>query len=284
MRNILLFIQKELDGLYSNSEIKSLSFLILEFVCKKEKQILLRDKDNEISQKERIQILEIIKELKVYRPIQHILGVSEFYGLPFIVNKDVLIPRPETEELIELILNSLSPCDSVNILDIGTGSGCIAISLSKHVKNSNVYAIDISSHALKIAKQNASLNHVAVHFSKEDVLSESPESIIHQRRWDIIVSNPPYIVPSEKEKISPNVLNYEPHQALFVPEDSPLLFYKKIADIGTTHLREKGILFFETSALFGKATAEMLQAKNYREVQLLKDMSGNDRMIKAYFN
>jgi release factor glutamine methyltransferase len=253
----------------------------MEFVCKKSKHAILLDKDSEISREERIRIKEIVDDLKKFRPIQQIIGQTEFFGLPFFINEHVLIPRPETEELIDLILHSIQPEKPLHILDIGTGSGCIAVSLAKYLPEAKIYALDISNEALEIARKNARLNKVEISFFKEDILTTSEKNSWSQFQWDIIVSNPPYIVPHEKEQISANVLKYEPHQALFVPEEQPLLFYETISDIGLKQLKKGGILFFETSALFGKETEQMIREKNYSSVQLYKDISQNDRMIKA---
>jgi len=277
MQKTLSFIQNQLQGLYLDSEIKSFSYLILEFVCEKSRHILLRDKDNQLSEKEGIQVQKFVDELKKYRPIQYILGECEFFGLPFFVNENVLIPRPETEELVDLILQS--KIESPTILDIGTGSGCIAISLDKNIPNASIYALDVSEKTLETAKLNVIENNSNVQLVHHDIFADLPPFL--PEKWDIIVSNPPYIVPSEKELMSSNVLDYEPQIALFVPEKQPLLFYERIADIGLKHLNKNGILFFETSSVFGKATADMLQKKGYQSVELLKDISGKDRMIKA---
>ena len=277
MQKTLSSIQNQLQGLYSDSEIKSFSYLILEWVCKKDKHILLRDKDKHLPEKEQLKIQKIVDELKKYRPIQHILGETEFFGLKFLVDENVLIPRPETEELVDLILQTKT--DSPKILDIGTGSACIAITLKKNIPNASVYALDVSEKALVVAKQNAIQNKVDVRFILHDIFDDFPQAFPY--KLDMIVSNPPYIVPSEKASMSANVLDYEPHIALFVPENQPLLFYERIADIGLKHLKEDGWLFFETGVLFGKAIVQMLHNKGYRSVELFKDISGKDRMIKA---
>ncbi|MDR0682326.1 MAG: peptide chain release factor N(5)-glutamine methyltransferase [Dysgonamonadaceae bacterium] len=282
MQQTLQCIQQRLQGLYPASEIKSFAYLILEFVCKKDKQVLLRDKDNQLSPNELIRIQEIVEELKKFRPVQYILGETEFYGLKFKVNEHVLIPRPETEELVDWIISSaskLSPQER-RILDIGTGSGCIAVALAKHIPDASVYALDISEKALEVALQNTQINGVTVSFFQRDIFENNPLAGLRSP-FSIIVSNPPYIVPSEKQQMSPNVLNYEPHQALFVPENQPLLFYEQIADLGLEHLEKNGSLFFETGSLFGKTVAEMMRKKGYKPVKLLKDISGKDRMVKG---
>jgi release factor glutamine methyltransferase len=287
MQQTLQYIQQQLQGLYLTSEIKSFFYLILEFVCKKDKYILLRDKDNQLSSNELIQIQGIVEELKKFRPIQYILGETEFYGLKFKVNENVLIPRPETEELVDRIIRHASglfpqerKSPAKSVLDIGTGSGCIAVALAKQIPGASVYALDISEKALEVALQNAQANGVSVSFFQQDIFEDNPFSVF-RFPFSIIVSNPPYIVPSEKQQMSPNVLNYEPHQALFVPEEQPLLFYERIADLGLKHLEKNGFLFFETGSLFGKAIAEMLRKKGYQSVELLKDISGKDRMVRG---
>jgi release factor glutamine methyltransferase len=235
------------------------------------------DKDTQLSRNEEEQVRAMLEDLRKYRPVQYILGETEFYGLPFRVDDRVLIPRPETEELIEWILADVSESPKT-VWDIGTGSGCIAVALAKHFPEATTYASDISEDALVVARQNAEDNQVNVHFFQQDVLKDLPS--FPASFFDVIVSNPPYVTLSERNGISPNVLNYEPHQALFVSDDRPLLFYERIAGVAQTFLKPNGRLFFETSALYGQATAEMLRQKNYK-VTLKKDLSGKDRMIWA---
>ncbi|GHT87776.1 release factor glutamine methyltransferase [Bacteroidia bacterium] len=280
MQQSLRFIKEQLQGLYSDPEIRSFSYLMLEFVCRTGKQTLLLDKDKQLSANETGKIRKIVEELKKFRPVQYILGETEFYGLKFKVNENVLIPRPETEELVERVLRGCTVHGArCTILDIGTGSGCIAVALAKNLPEAKVYALDISEEALEIARQNAELNNVKVNFFQQDLFASQLSIVNYQ--LSIIVSNPPYIVPSEKPDMSPNVLDYEPHQALFVPEEQPLLFYERIADFGLTHLKDGGGLYFETGSLFGKAVAQMLREKGYQSVELFRDISGRDRMVKA---
>lgn len=282
MQKALLFIKEELKTIYSEPEIRSLGYLILQHVCKKDMHTLLCGKDNHLSSKEILQIQNMVEELKQYRPIQYLIETTQFYGLDFKVNEHVLIPRPETEELVELILQTpLDKCPF--ILDIGTGSGCIAITLAKHMPRAKIHALDLSPEALQIAAHNAARHQVNIYFYQENILDESPQPCINQCQWDIIVSNPPYITPSERKQMSKNVLEYEPATALFVPENKPLLFYERIADKAKYRLKKNGYLFFEINSLFGQLTVEMLKEKGYTSVSLLKDISGNDRMIKAQF-
>jgi release factor glutamine methyltransferase len=284
MQTAFLFIKEQLQGLYPSPEIKSLSYLIMEFVCQKDRQRLLIDKDMQLSSNEMAKIKDIVAELKNFRPIQYIIGETEFYGMRFKVNENVLIPRPETEELVELILSEerkMRNGGRETILDIGTGSGCIALSLAKNLPKAEVYALDVSAKALETAQENAEMNEVNVHFFQYDILHSTFH--ILPSPFSIIVSNPPYVTPQEKKRMSRNVLDYEPSQALFVPQENPLLFYERIADIGFKHLETDGRLFFETSSLYGKATADMLKAKGYHSVELMKDISGNDRLIRAQY-
>jgi release factor glutamine methyltransferase len=279
MQKTIAFIHEQLQDLYPVQEIKSLCYLVLEFVCRKDRQSLLLGKDKQLSSNERLRVQEIVSGLKNHRPLQYITGETEFYGLKFCVDENVLIPRPETEELVDWIVKS-EPKPLLS-LDIGAGSGCIAIALAKSLSNSAAafYALDISEKALAVARKNAEANGVKVHFIHCDILKEWSAAL--PERFDLIVSNPPYVTPQEKALMSRNVLDYEPHRALFVPQEKPLLFYERIADVGWKHLKESGSLFFETSSLYGKETAKMLEKKGYRSVELMKDISGKDRMIKA---
>ncbi|MDR3219100.1 MAG: peptide chain release factor N(5)-glutamine methyltransferase [Dysgonamonadaceae bacterium] len=280
MQKSLSFIKRELKHLYADAEIKSFIFLIVKSVCGIDKHAFLCGKEKLLSPDEQVRIREMVADLKNFRPIQYILGETEFYGLRFKVNENVLIPRPETEELVETIYKDYASREtSFSVLDIGTGSGCIAVALAKNLPQASVYAMDIAEKALLVAQENARYNSVKVQFSRFNVLGDFPVDL--PEKWDIIVSNPPYITPQEKKTMSKNVLDYEPHQALFTPEEKPLFFYERIADAGLIHLKENGALYFETSSLYGKATAKMLREKGYRSVRLLQDISGKDRVIIA---
>lgn len=218
-----------------------------------------------------------IDKLKKFVPIQYILGETEFYGLPFYVNESVLIPRPETEELVDWIQHEHKRNANLHMLDIGTGSGCIAISLKHLLPTSTVDAFDISEKALETAQSNANRNHLEVHFSKVDILN-APD---FDKKWDIIVSNPPYIPEQEKAEILPNVLNHEPHLALFVPDADPLLFYRHIALFAQKQLNSNGKLYFEIHRDAGKSCVDLLTELGFTDVELRKDISGNDRMVRA---
>jgi release factor glutamine methyltransferase len=274
------YIQKQLNGLYTFEEIQSFRWLILEFVCRKDKQILLQERNKRLTKSEIMFIRIIVKDLKKFRPIQYILGEIEFYGMKMFVNESVLIPRPETEELVDLIVKkNILNNFYYSVLDIGTGSGCIAIALAKYLPGTKIYAFDISEEALKIARRNACINKVNISFFQQDIFSFSP--YIHSMSFSVIVSNPPYVVFSEKQKMLPNVLNYEPHQAIFVSEENPLIFYDRIANIGNKYLSHGGFIFFEIDASFGQSIISMLKKKGYQDIELFKDISGKDRMICA---
>lgn len=275
MQKIIDKIKIDLINYYPKSEILGFIRIIIEHITQRSYHSVMITKtvatDDEKSKSE-----EIIKRLQQFEPIQYIIGETEFFGIPFIVNSNTLIPRPETEELVELIINE-NNTDNLDILDIGTGSGCIAISLAKHMKKCNVSAWDIDSKTLEVATLNARKNKVSITFEEIDVLKE----ISNTKQYDIIVSNPPYVLDSEKKEMSENVLEYEPHKALFVSDSDPLLFYKRIADIGLQHLKPQGKIYFEINRSKGVETITMLQNKGYKNIELHKDLSGNDRMIKA---
>ena len=224
-----------------------------------------------------------LKQLQLEIPIQYLLGTTCFYGLDFEVNSKVLIPRPETEELVEWIIESVAERyqnKKVKILDIGTGSGCIAISLAKNLPKAQVFALDVSTEALFVAKGNANKNGVNVVFIQKDILT----TIDLEQEFDIIVSNPPYIRNLEKIEIKKNVLENEPHLALFVADEDPLLFYRKIADLALKNSAKGAQLFFEINQYLGTETVKLLRSKGFDNIVLRKDLYENDRMIKADIN
>lgn len=267
---------------YDEMEAESFFYLILENNHQLRRIDLALDADKEFSEEEISIWNAILDKLKIQIPIQYVLGTSHFYGLEFIVDENVLIPRPETEELVDWIvkLNSkLSKKKNLKILDIGTGSGCIAISLAKNIINSEVFAIDVSENALAIAEKNAILNKVPVTFLHKNILETKDLS----QKFDIIVSNPPYVRNLEKEEIKSNVLDNEPHLALFVPDNDPLIFYKKIAELAAANLNPNGQLFFEINQYLGKETQDLLASIGLKNIELRKDIYGNDRMIACNF-
>lgn len=218
----------------------------------------------------------IISRLRQFEPIQYIIGRTYFCGLSLEVTPDVLIPRPETEELVDWIASNHSE-SGLRILDIGTGSGCIPIALAHKMNSPQIASWDISAKALAVAKKNAALHHAAIEFRQVDILQQTVPS----GTFDILISNPPYIAEKEKIDMSRNVLDWEPSLALFVHNDDPLLFYRKIAQAGRQLLSSKGHLYFEINRAYGEATAALLHHLGYQNIELQKDLSGNDRMIKA---
>ena len=273
-------IRKELAGIYSPEEIESLIFLIFEKLKGYSRTQFLLAKDEILNQNERSEIDEIILRLKNHEPIQYILGETEFYGLPFNTVPEVLIPRPETEEMVQWIIQENKLAEPA-ILDIGTGTGCIAISLQKNIPNSTVLACDISPACLETARRNAKLNSTEIAVIEYDILNFKPETEFPE--LDIIVSNPPYVRETEKFLMEKNVLEYEPELALFVPDENPLIFYERIADFAQVHLNKGGRLYFEINEAFGKECLDILQDKGFSEVNLKKDINGKDRMIRAAF-
>jgi release factor glutamine methyltransferase len=241
----------------------------------------------EISEEEVEKWNIILADLQQEKPIQYITGEAWFYGMKFQVNENTLIPRPETEELVDWILNSpITQYPSpITILDIGTGTGCIPIALKANVPQANVSAIDVSDKALELAKRNAMLNKVEINFIQANILevedlSKIPNSKL-QTNFDIIVSNPPYVRNLEKQEIKKNVLDYEPHLALFVEDTDALLFYRKIAQLALKNLSPNGLLFFEINQYLGKETVELLENLGFKNIELKKDLYGNDRMVKS---
>jgi len=277
MQAAIRHIQSELQGLYPETEIKSFSNLIIEKLTGFSRTEIILNKNTLFSDDQRHVIESFIEKLKINIPIQYILGETEFFGLPFNVNESVLIPRPETEELVDWIRQEADCNSHLHILDIGTGSGCIAISLKHEFPNAQVDAFDISEEALQTAAGNARRNNLDVTFTKTDILN-APD---FDRKWDIIVSNPPYVTEQEKDEILPNVLDNEPHLALFVPDNDPLLFYRRIAHFALKHLQPNGKLYFEINREFGKETVDLLAGTGFTDVELRKDISGNDRMVRA---
>lgn len=276
MNPIVYYIKQTLQGYYPDSEIVSMAKLLLTQVFGMSVIELYAGKDNSFSANEQKRLSDILIRLQKYEPIQYIIGTEYFYGLSFEVNKNVLIPRPETEELVDLIVQE-NKNRKVRMLDVGTGSGCIAISLAKNLERAEVTSWDISEGALQVAARNCRRNGVEVRLERKDVLQFSPSG----EQFDIIVSNPPYITEKEKMDMDANVLDWEPGTALFVPDDNPLLFYRKIADVGMSMLTPEGRLYFEINRGYGKQTVDMLAGLGYRNIELRKDISQNDRMIRA---
>jgi release factor glutamine methyltransferase len=272
--------QDKLLDKYDKEEAQSIFMLVVYELLGYSKSEYLLQKNEEISDEIQLKFKKVLNDISIGKPVQYILGSTEFYGLSFSVNPSVLIPRPETEELVDWILNEVPVDANLNLLDVGTGSGCIAIALKKNLAQAKVSAVDISAEALATAKLNAELNAVSVEFILADILQ--PKENILQRNFDVIVSNPPYIKEDEKPTMHENVLQHEPHGALFVSNERPLIFYEAIADFALETLNPGGKLFFEINEFLGNETVEMLKFKSFADIVLRKDMQGKDRMVLAH--
>jgi len=272
--------KEQLANIYDVAEIDSITSLLLTDITKLSKGQLRAFGDTELNVVQSERLLTQLNQLKTGMPVQYVLGHTDFYGYTFEVNLSVLIPRPETEELVDWILKTIPQSSGLSILDIGTGSGCIPISLKLIEPNNQLFAIDISSKALQIAQHNAQLNNAAITFVEADILSIKP-SLISEQKYHVIVSNPPYVTGTDKLQMHRNVVDFEPHTALFVPDTNPLLFYNAIADFATQHLEPNGYLFFEINESFGLETVDILVQKGFSQVELRQDMAGKDRMIRA---
>lgn len=272
------YIKQAINGQYPDTEASAIAKAILTDVFQLSTTDLYASKDMNFSTNQAEKLEVIITRLRENEPLQYILGNCYFCGLDFHVEPGVLIPRPETAELVEWIISDRKSSDSlIRILDIGTGSGCISISLAKNLPQSEVHAWDISEDAIRIASDNANRLDANVRFRQTDVLGQVPTDTM----MNVIVSNPPYITEAERTDMDANVTDWEPDTALFVPDNTPLLFYERIAEIGKQILTPDGTIYFEINQRFGTETVDMLRKKGYRNVELRKDLSGNDRMIKA---
>jgi len=278
LKDIQKLFQSQLAATYHQEEIHNFFFMLTESYHGISRLQLALDVNKEV---EETLLLKALKLLKSEKPIQYILGDTHFFGLKFQVNKHVLIPRPETEELVDWILSLCKNKESnpLHILDIGTGSGCIAIALAKNLPNAKIFALDVSSEALKVAKQNALLNNVDIEFIEDSILDVNHKFENH--KFDVIVSNPPYVRYQEKELMKPNVLEHEPHLALFVENENPLQFYNAICDFSTDNLKQKGSLFFEINEYLGTEMIALLKAYNFKNIELKQDIFKKDRMIKG---
>ena len=269
--NIIPYFKQQLSGIADEREIISWAYLSVEQLFGYNRSDCIINSDKELSLELDRKIRNIVSDLRVNKPLQYIFGETEFYGLKFKINEYTLIPRSETEELVDWILKE----DFISALDIGTGSGCIAIVLAKNT-NALITAIDVSEDALNVAKQNSIINKVEINFLHQDIFKTS---ILPQ--VDLIVSNPPYVLDSEKKTMHDNVVQYEPNQALFVSDNNPLLFYKKIGDLASKSLNCGGKLFFEVNENFGNNIIEILTEIGFVDIELKKDINDRDRMIKA---
>jgi len=269
-------IIREIETIYSQEEANSIAFHVLESAYGLDKSSIITKQPFPQSNYSNQKLEEIIQRLQNHEPVQYILGEAWFFSRKFKVDQSVMIPRPETEELVDWVIKD-HPSGNLTILDVGTGSGCIAISLALELSGSKVYATDIDPKILELARVNADFNQATVHLELKDILkNEAP-----QEYFDIIISNPPYITPHEKSALPKNVVEFEPHLALFATDD-PLIFYRHIAEVAKTHLKTRGELFLEINEELGKSVENLLSEQGFDKVQLRQDIQGKDRMIKAF--
>lgn len=270
----------ELTSIFPKTEVDTFFAYLIEEYLNLQRIDLIMNPNYEISDQQQALLDSALQRLQKEEPIQYIIGKTEFYGLPFFVNENVLIPRPETEELVEWALKEAKKKrEKMKVLDIGTGSGCIPVSLKKHLPHSEISAIDVSKKAIEVAKKNAELNQVEIRFIEKDILTTSQLD----QEYDIIISNPPYVRELEKAEMKNNVLQNEPDLALFVDDNDPLIFYDKIAGLAKQHLNKDGILFFEINQYLGEETVNLLKNHTFQNITLKKDLFGKDRMTKASF-
>jgi len=272
------FYSRELSGLYEQNEIDAIFQLAVHKVLNLPAHQLKRRLNDNVNQSELLVLYDCAKELRGGKPLQYILNESWFYNLAFYVDSSVLIPRPETEELVDLILKNNGTLHS--LLDIGTGSGCIPVSIKKNRPGAAVAACDISVPALEVARRNAGSYDLEIDFFQADILKDNLSG--KQKQFQVIVSNPPYIKYSEKMHMSPNVLQHEPHLALFTPDEDEIIFYRRIISLCSEHLQDGGSLYFELNPLTAPQVAECAEKSSiFDKVVLLKDLSGNLRFMHA---
>jgi release factor glutamine methyltransferase len=270
---------QQLQTIYSLEEATAIAGLVFENKAAITRIEIMKSSGELLSDEHKIALDNTLEQLLTHKPVQQVIGEAWFYNLPFKVNEHVLIPRPETEELVHWIIDEhKTQVEKFSILDIGSGSGCIPVALKKNLSQSSITSIDISDDALKIAKENAVINKTVVDFLQLDFLNENEWRGLPM--FDIIVSNPPYIPLNEKENLDRNVTAYEPGIALFVPDNKPLVFYEAIAAFAKTHLKQDGKIYVEIHQNFGKETAAVFLSV-FKSVEIKKDINGNERMIKA---
>lgn len=280
IKEIRNFITGELAEIYPAEEIKGIISVIFSYVVDTDYLKIQSRKDERLTSEEYDRIIQICRELKTGKPIQYIIGETIFYGCQIKVNKNVLIPRQETEELVDLIIKENQGFTG-NILDIGTGSGCIAIALAVNLPCSQVTATDISEEALSTAQENAKINNVKIRFLQDNIKNPGFNGT---GNVGIIASNPPYVLNSEKQKMHTNILGFEPHEALFVPDDDPLMFYLAILNRAERILSPGGRLYFEINETMGQSMVELLESHNYSGVRVIKDINEKDRIVKGIKN
>jgi release factor glutamine methyltransferase len=271
------FFKTELEPHYPAEEVRQFIAMTFEAVLDYSRIDMILKLDDKVSPEKARELESVVKRLKNHEPIQYVLGKVRFFGVPLRVNEHVLIPRPETEELVKWIFDEHIGKE-IEIMDVCSGSGCISIALKSLMKGATVYGVDKSVKALNLASINATASKNAVDFFHFDVLEQESFGFM---KFDVMVSNPPYVLETEKRLMAENVLNYEPHMALFVDGNDPLIFYRRIVDLAEGHLNKGGMLYFEINEAFGKEVKQLLVDRNYIDVELRKDLNGRDRMVRG---
>ncbi len=280
VRDIRNYYCEQLCSIYDKNESNTLILILFEYYFNINRIKMSLEPELRLSESEMLKLHFAVKDLLKNKPIQYIIGETEFCDLKFKVNENVLIPRPETSELVRLIANRHQPSTISNILDIGTGSGCIAISLAKMIPQSNVYALDISEKALDVAKENAINNNVNITFIQDDILTKT--QTLTQTKFDIIVSNPPYVRELEKVDMHNNILQWEPHNALFVSDEDPLIFYRSILEFSKKHLKENGEIWFEINEYLGKEMKALCEEVGLSNIEIYKDFRDKERFLRTH--
>lgn len=277
MQQTIQYIRKELAPYYHETEITGFAQMIMDRVFGLSYTQLILEKDRVFDKDEKAKVAAIVDRLKKHEPIQYILGVTEFYGLQLVVKPGVLIPRPETEELVEWICKT-EVSERPKIIDIGTGSGCIALALKNEITNAEVWAVDTSEEALAVASENARINKLEIAFKHVNILKWPEDS---WPQFDVIVSNPPYVRESEKQQMEANVLEHEPELALFVDDNDPLIFYQTIAEFASKQLNEDGYLFFEINENLGEEMVALVNELGFRSIEIRRDLNNKNRMLRC---
>ncbi|WP_297087270.1 peptide chain release factor N(5)-glutamine methyltransferase [uncultured Draconibacterium sp.] len=277
MQQTIQYIRTELEGIYPESEILGFTKLLFDQVLGFSYTQMILAKTRMLEQEDVKKIKTIVSRLKNHEPIQYILGATEFYGLQLELEPGVLIPRPETEELVQWVCQTQLP-KQARVLDIGTGSGCIALAIKNEIPDAEVWAVDKSEKAMELAAKNAKTNNLQLHFKQTDILNWQEE---HWPQFDVVLSNPPYVRESEKAQMQANVLEHEPELALFVSDNDPLLFYRTIAQFAKDHLKNGGLLFFEINESFGEEMVNLVKSLGFSSVELRRDLENKNRMLRC---
>ncbi len=283
LKDIVAFFKKELKGYYNENELQAICSIIFESKLNIKRQDIALNPEQRLNESHIVKIIKVIKRLKRYEPVQYITGFTDFLELTLKVKPPVLIPRPETEELVLWVEKELKSYthNGISLLDIGTGSGCIALALKRRMPDVTVCGLDINAEAIAVAKDNARHYNLNVDFKEKDILTLHKDDPLREKKWDVWVSNPPYVRLSEREYMHDNVLKYESKEALFVDDHRPLIFYERISSLAIKSLKDGGIIFFEINEAMGQEIKRMLKNTGFINIIIKKDINGKDRFVRA---